>query len=54
MAESYHNIGSFYANNGDRKNALTYLSEAKAIRVKKLGADHPHTKETIAAINELK
>ena len=42
---AYGLLGSAYYNKGDKGKAMAYLLKAKAIFLKKLGAQHPNTKD---------
>jgi hypothetical protein len=44
VGKNYNNIGTAYAAKGDKPKAYTYWLKAKAIFLKKLGAQHPNTK----------
>ena len=52
VAITYLSIGAIHAQKGDKPKALAYLQKAKAIQLKKLGPNHPHTKSTQLWIDE--
>ena len=41
---AYFNRGIMYRNKGDKAKAMAYLLKARAIRMKRLGPEHPNTK----------
>ena len=53
VGTSYNNMGQSYLNKGDKKKALAYFLKAKAICLKKLGAQHPNTKIAQAWIDQI-
>jgi tetratricopeptide (TPR) repeat protein len=54
IATTYNNIGVAYHDKGDKPKAYTYWLKAKAIYLKKLGAQHPSTKNVQGMIDDLK
>ena len=54
VATSYHNIALVYKAKKDLPKAKEYWEKAYAIRLKKLGANHPETKNTKAKLDALK
>ena len=46
-------LGSLQAAAGNREEALLFLNKAKAIRIKKLGPQHPDTKAVSKDIEKL-
>ena len=54
MAGSYHNMAFVYKAKKDLAKAKEYWEKAYAIRLKKLGPNHPDTKKAKAELDALK
>ena len=53
VGTSYWNLGSIYAEKDDKEKARAYLQKAKAIFLKKLGPNHPNTKNVQSWIDKV-
>ena len=53
LARSYHNIGLVYFTRKDLPKAKECWEKAYAIRIKKLGPDHPDTEDTKSQLDAL-